>query len=133
LGKYEAVFILDPRKVEGDGNAFSETIKEQIQALGGTVTREKFLEKRQFARPIGKHKAGLYWDYIVEMGPQAVAQLENKYSLNATVLRLAVFKYEDGQDDYLFDANRDTKFFKEDAFQDEFDRDDRPYRSSRDK
>ena len=133
MGKYEAVFILDPSKVEGNGDAFSETIKEQLQALGGTVTREKCLDKKTFARPIGKHKAGIYWDYIVEMGPQAVAKLEDKYSLNPTVLRLAVFTYEDGQDDYLFDANRDTKFFKEEPFQDEFDRDDRPYRGSRDK
>lgn len=131
MAKYEAVFIFDPAVVEGNGEAFGKTVEEQIQALGGTITRIKCLDKRQFARPIGKHKAGIYWDYIVEMDTQAVAVLKDKYRLNPTVLRLVVFTYEDGQDDDVFKP-RDERFFRDENFQDDFDRDERPYRSFRD-
>ena len=37
MRKYEAVFILDPRKVEGDGEAFSDSIVENFKNNGGTV------------------------------------------------------------------------------------------------
>jgi len=133
LSKYEAVFILDPTKVEGNGEAFGKTIEEQIQALGGTLCRIKCLDKRQFARPIGKSKAGIYWDYVVELEANAVDQLKEKYRLNQTVLRLVVFSYTDGQDDYVFAAPQERAFLHEENFQDEFDRDERPYRNFRDK
>lgn len=122
MAKYEAVVILDPRKVEGNGEAFSATIEDQLKALGGEITRVKCLDKKVFARPIGKHKAGIYWDYVVEMGPQAVAQLEDKYRLNETVLRLCVFSYVDGQDDDVF-RPREERLFKEENFREDFDAD----------
>ncbi len=131
LAKYEAVFILDPRKVEGNGEAFSETIEEQLKALGGEVTRTKFFEKRFFAHPIGKHKAGLYWDYVVEMPEASVALLEEKFRRNTTVLRSAVFSFVEGHDDDVFKPR--TRDFRDDNFQDDmFDRDDRSFRSYRD-
>ncbi|MBP5674220.1 MAG: 30S ribosomal protein S6 [Lentisphaeria bacterium] len=130
MRKYEAVFILDPRKVEGDGEGFSATIEEAFKELGGTVERVKCLERKTFARPIGRHTMGIYWDYVVSLPPQAVAELKDKYRLNQTVLRLVVFNFEDGQDDSFFNPpeNR-AKLFQEDFFGDSFDHDDRPYRS----
>ena len=68
MSKYEVVFILDPQKVEGNGEEYDAAIQEQLKALGGEISRVKFLDKRTFARPMGKHKAGLYWDYIVTFG-----------------------------------------------------------------
>ncbi len=131
LAKYEAVFILDPRKVEGNGEAFSATIEEQIKTLGGEITRVKCLDKRVFSHPIGKHKAGVYWDYVMELSPSALAPLKDKYRLNSTVLRLAVFCYVDGQDDDVFKP-RDERMFKEENFQDDmFDHDDHSYRNYR--
>ena len=38
MRKYEAVFILDPRKVEGNGGAFDTTIQETLKANGVTIT-----------------------------------------------------------------------------------------------
>lgn len=133
MAKYEAVFILDPRKVEGNGEAFSASVEEQLKSLGGEVTRVKCLDKRVFARPIGKHKAGVYWDYVFVMPETAVAALQEKYSLNSTVLRLAVFLFVDGQDDDVFKPRAEReRILNDESFQDEFDRDDRPYRSFRD-
>ncbi|MBO7742546.1 MAG: 30S ribosomal protein S6 [Victivallales bacterium] len=130
MSKYEVVFILDPQKVEGNGEAFEATIQEQLKALGGEISRVKFLEKRTFARPMGKHKVGLYWDYVVTMGQQAPRALKDKYKLNDKVIRLAVFKYEDGQDDEVFKP-RDARIFGDESFQDEYENDNYRYRGSR--
>ncbi|MDD3695329.1 MAG: 30S ribosomal protein S6 [Lentisphaeria bacterium] len=128
--KYEAVFILDPRKVEGNGEEFSAGIVEQIQALGGKMRRVKCLDKRVFARPIGKHKTGVYWDFVAEMSPGSVEKLQDKYRLNKTVLRLAAFKFVEGQDDEVFKP-REERLFKEENFQDDMfeERSYRNYRS----
>ena len=130
MSKYEVVFILDPAKVEGHGEAFDAEIQEQLKALGGEISRVKFFEKRTFARPMGKHKVGLYWDYVVTLDPQAPVKLKDKYRLNSTVIRLAIFTYEDGQDDEVFKP-RDASIFGEESFQDEYDNENYRYRSNR--
>ena len=130
MSKYEVVFILDPAKVEGNGEAFDAEIQEQLKALGGEISRVKFFEKRTFARPMGKHKVGLYWDYVVTLDPQGPVKLKDKYRLNNTVIRLAVFTYEDGQDDEVFKP-RDASIFGEESFQDEYDNENYRYRSNR--
>ncbi len=130
MSKYEVVFILDPAKVEGNGEAFDAEIQEQLKALGGEISRVKFFEKRTFARPMGKYKVGLYWDYVVTLDPQGPVKLKDKYRLNNTVIRLAVFTYEDGQDDEVFKP-RDASIFGEESFQDEYDNENYRYRSNR--
>jgi len=127
VSKYEVVFILDPRKVEGNGEAFEATIQEQLKNFGGEISRVKFFEKRTFARPMGKHKVGLYWDYIVDMDETVPAQIKNKYRLNDSVIRIAIFKFEDGQDDAVF-KERDPKIFGEESFQDEYENEKYRYR-----
>jgi ribosomal protein S6 len=129
LAKYEAVFILDPRKVEENGEEFSDSIQEQIKSLGGVIHRVKFLEKRVFSRPIRKHKTGVYWDYVFDLDPAQVEVLQERYSLNLTVLRMAVFNFVDGQDDDVFKSQEERRL-SDDNFQDDiFDRDPRSYRS----
>ena len=130
MSKYEVVFILDPAKVEGNGEAFEATIQEQLKALGGEISRVKFFEKRTFARPMGKHKVGLYWDYVVSKDATVPAQIKDKYRLNQTVIRVAIFKFEDGQDDEVFKP-RDASIFGEESFQDEYENDAYRYRSGR--
>ena len=130
MSKYEVVFILDPAKVEGNGETFDAAIQEQIKEFGGEISRVKFFEKRTFARPMGKHKVGLYWDYVVSMDAAVPAKLKEKYRLNQTVIRVAVFKFEDGQDDEVFKP-RDSRIFGEESFQDEYDNDNYRYRSNR--
>ena len=129
LKKYEVVVILDPQKVEGNGDTFSAAIVNAMQELGGNVTRTKFFELRSFARPIKKHKAGIYWDYVVEAEGSFVAAIKDKYRLDAAVLRLVVFDFIDGQDDDVFNPRPEhDALFKEESFQDAYDREERPYR-----
>lgn len=130
MKKYEVVVILDPQKVEGDGDAFSESIKSEMAAMGANLAREKFFNLRTFARPIKKHKAGLYWDYVVEAEGTFVAALKEKYRLNQTVLRLAVFDFVDGHDDDVFNPRPEhDSLIKEEDFQDAYEREERPFRS----
>ncbi|MBR6373596.1 MAG: 30S ribosomal protein S6 [Victivallales bacterium] len=129
MKKYEVVIILDPRAVEGNGDAFSDAFQASMKEMGGNVTRVKFFEQRTFAYPIKKRKTGIYWDYVVEAEGTFVAALKDKYRLNQSVLRLVVFEFEDGQDDDVFNPREEhDKLIKEDNFQDAFDFDERPYR-----
>ena len=98
LRTYEAVFILDPKKVEDGGEALAKGVGEQVGTLGGKVQRAVSLGRRQFARPLGKHKAGIYWDVVLDLPTEAVVALKDRYRLNSTVLRLEVFMFEEGSD-----------------------------------
>ena len=129
MKKYEVVIILDPRAVEGNGDAFSDAFQASMKEMGGNVTRVKFFEQRTFAYPIKKRKTGIYWDYVVEAEGTFVAALKDKYRLNQSVLRLVVFDYVDGQDDDVFNPREEhDKLIKEDNFQDAFEYDERSYR-----
>ncbi|MCQ2403328.1 MAG: 30S ribosomal protein S6 [Lentisphaeria bacterium] len=130
MSKYELMFILDPAKVEGNGEAFDATIQAYLKELGAEVTRVKFFEKRTFARPIGRHKAGLYWDYVAELPATAPAAVQDKYRLNETVLRIGIFHFEDGQDDEVF-TPRDANILGEESFQDEFENENYRFRGPR--
>lgn len=94
--KYEIVFILDPKKVDDTGDAFIAQATTLIQEkLGGTVVESIAMGRKHFARPIGKHRAGVYWDLVVEMAADQVAVLQESYRLDSAVLRLQVFTYTD--------------------------------------
>lgn len=95
---YEAVFILDPKKIEDNGEAFAKSAGADVESLGGKVHKTVSLGRKQFARPIGKHRAGNYWDLIIDLAPENVALLQDRYRLNTTVLRFVVFNYEEGSD-----------------------------------
>ena len=94
MKKYEAVFILDMRKVEDEGKAFSEEFAQIIQSWGGSVTESVPMGRKQFAREIEKRKAGIYWNFILELDALKVKEIREKYRLDERVVRLLVISYE---------------------------------------
>ncbi len=94
MSKYEAILILDDHVYEDGGDAFIDQIESTIQDLSGTITERKSLGRRQFARQMGKRSTGIYWDLIVELPPGKVADLKEKYRLDTSVLRLAVYTFD---------------------------------------
>ena len=48
MKKYEAVFILDIRKVDDDGKAYSKELTEFIESLGGKVNEVIAMGRKQF-------------------------------------------------------------------------------------
>jgi len=93
LKTYEAVFILDEKKFDDGGEAFSQRVGEDISKLGGSLKNRDNMGRRQFARPIGKHTAGLYWDLVLDLPADKVTAFEDLYRLNEDVLRMQVFLY----------------------------------------
>ena len=91
---YEAVFILDSRKLEDSGEGFCQRVKEHVESLGGAIGKTMNLGRKQFARPLGRHKSGTYLDFIVTLDPEKVADFHDRYRLDSLVLRQEVFNYE---------------------------------------
>ena len=94
MKKYEAIIILDDRKVEANGNAFVRSVEEVIAELGGTKLVSECMGRKQFAYPIKKKNAGTYWDVIFEIDESGVAKLLDRYSLSQEVLRFVIFSYD---------------------------------------
>lgn len=94
MKKYEAVLILDIRKVDDEGNSFSEQFSKLIESWGGKMDETILMGRKQFARMINKKKAGIYWNYIFSLGADKVEDIQKQYMLDEKVLRLMVTNYE---------------------------------------
>lgn len=94
LKKYEAVFILDIRKVDDEGNSFSEQFSKLIESWGGKMEETILMGRKQFARMINKKKAGIYWNYVFSLAADKVENIQKQYMLDNKVLRLMVTNYE---------------------------------------
>ncbi|OVE82489.1 30S ribosomal protein S6 [bacterium M21] len=94
MKKYEAILILDDRKVEGNGTTFVKEFEAVIGELGGTNISSESLGRKQFASPIKKKSAGTYWDLTFDMDEDKVEDLKKRYKLTQQVLRLVVFVYD---------------------------------------
>lgn len=94
MKKYEAVFILDMRKVEDDGKAFSEEFAKMIGEMGGQVSDTVLMGRRQFAREINKRKAGVYVDFLFAVDPAQETTIREAYRLDERVLRILIVNDE---------------------------------------
>ena len=87
MKKYEAVFILDIRKADDEGVAFRNELTQLIESLGGKVEAAVAMGRKQFTYEINKRRAGLYFDFIFELGTDKVREIKEKYKLDQRVLR----------------------------------------------
>lgn len=94
MKKYEAVFILEIRKVEDEGKAFSEEFAKLVQSVGGEMHESVPMGRRQFAREIKGRKAGIYWDYVFSAEPDKITVLKDKYRLDERVVRMMFTKWD---------------------------------------
>ncbi len=94
MKKYEAIVILDPQRVDDHGEAFMNDVEAVVTELGGKVVSNEKMGRKQFAAPIRKKTAGLYWDLVFEAETDSISKLKDRYRLNNTVLRLEVFVYD---------------------------------------
>ncbi len=94
MKKYEAIFILDIRKVEDEGEAFSKEFAALVESLGGKVEDSIPMGRIQFAYEIEKRKAGIYWNFVFEAGNEANAAILDKYRLDERILRPFITTYD---------------------------------------
>ena len=94
MKKYEAVFILDIRKADDEGAAFCREFSELVAGLGGKVETTTAMGRKQFSYEINKRRAGLYFDFVFELGEQQVREIKAKYRLDARVLRNLILAFD---------------------------------------
>lgn len=94
MKKYEAIFILDIRKVEDEGKGFTEEFGKNLESWGGKLIEANAMGRKQFAREINKRKAGIYWNYIFELDPLKVKEIRDKYRLDERMIRMLIISYE---------------------------------------
>ena len=94
MKKYEAILILDDRKVEGNGSALVKDLESVITELGGSAITSDCMGRKQFAYPIKKKNAGTYWDILFTADEKTNTKLLDHYRLSPEVLRLVIFTYE---------------------------------------
>ncbi len=89
--EYETIFILNDRKFDDGGEAFSTKIEEVLGQCEATGIKKKNLGRKAFARQIGKKTHGLYWSFTFSMRPDQVENFQDKFRLEESVLRHVVF------------------------------------------
>lgn len=95
MKKYEAIFILDIRKVDDEGAAFSKNFAELIeQKLGGKMVSSTPMGRLQFSYEIKKRKAGIYYNYVFELEEAKVLDIKENYRLDETVLRNMIIVFD---------------------------------------
>ncbi|MDD4816876.1 MAG: 30S ribosomal protein S6 [Victivallaceae bacterium] len=87
MKKYEAVFILDIRKTEDEGVAFSNEFAELVGKLGGKMVTTEAMGRLQFSYEIKKRKAGIYFDFVFEAPEAAIFAIKDRYRLDERILR----------------------------------------------
>ena len=94
LKKYEAIFILDIRKVEEEGTVISSEIETLIKKWGGEMVKSVSLGRRQFAYEVKKRKGGIYWNYVFTAEPDKVKELKENFRLDERVLRNMIINFD---------------------------------------
>lgn len=94
MKKYEAIYILDDRRLDDQGDVFVGELTKYIESLGGNVEVAKSLGRKQLASPIRKRNTGIYWDLEMNMPEDKLKELHEHYRLNDTVLRDVVFIFD---------------------------------------
>ncbi len=89
MKKYEGLFILNlAGREEGVKDALDK-ISNDITAVGGKIETVQKMERKAFARIADKrHASGFYANVIFDATPDAIAQLQKKFSLNEEVFRV---------------------------------------------
>lgn len=91
---YDVIYILDEKKFEDGGEAFSKEVAAHLKSLGGDVKEVVNMGRKTFAAPVKRQTAGLYWNLVVDLDPAKVLTFEDKYRLNNSILRLKVMYYQ---------------------------------------
>ena len=88
MNKYEGLFILNTGGKDDSAPDLIEALKKEIENCGATVKAIQKMERRPFARPMGKQTSGYYVNFVFEGDSNVIATLRPKLALNETVLRV---------------------------------------------
>lgn len=92
--KYEAVFIIDPRKNEEETAALVEKFKTLCESNATEVTVDEW-GKRRLAYPINDEEEGVYTVINFTSEPSFPAELDRVYKITEGVMRSLIVAHEE--------------------------------------
>jgi small subunit ribosomal protein S6 len=94
MSSYELVFIAAPELDEEGLTAFVQKIVALVQSLGGQLAQIESRGKRQLAYPIRKHREGYYYVAQLQLGKDALKEMERSLKLNEQLVRYLIVHKE---------------------------------------
>lgn len=88
MKKYDALYIFVGVSKDDALEAHLEKALAEVARVGGNVLASESLGKRSFARPMKKRENGVYVKVRMELDPQKVDELVNRYHLVEEVFRV---------------------------------------------
>jgi len=88
---YEVAYLIAPSFTEEEAQNFHQTIKNEVQGLGGLIDEEGRVEKRKLSYAINKMREAYLAFCQFQLDPQKITALEEKMK-NPTVLRFLIIK-----------------------------------------
>jgi small subunit ribosomal protein S6 len=92
MSSYELVFITVPELDEEGLTAFVQKLTALVQGLGGQVAQMESRGKRQLAYPIRKYREGYYYVAQLQIGADALKELERSLKLNEQLMRYMIVR-----------------------------------------
>ena len=90
MNKYEAMIIFRDSLKDTDCDEAAEAVRAEIEKLGGKMTSNTRLGKREFARVMQKQQGGHYGLIAFQLAGDKVAALQARLKLNEQVFRVQV-------------------------------------------
>jgi ribosomal protein S6 len=90
LKTYQAMFIFSSSLTDDTVREILQSVRVEVEKLGGTVTATDPMGKRVFARPLKKMETGQYAKLLLQLPPTAVAPLLARLRLNEKIFRMQV-------------------------------------------
>lgn len=84
---YEGLFIFPETLEEAQLDQSIETVKAELEKLGGTLESSTRLGKRSFARPLRKKKGGIYVVIMFRLEGGQIDALKHRLKLSTNVFR----------------------------------------------
>ncbi len=95
MKKYDALYIFVGMVRDDAVEACLDKALAEVTRLGGNVLEKVSLGKRSFSRPMKKRESGVYVKVRLELDPQKVDELVNRYHLVDEVFRVQILAVDD--------------------------------------
>ncbi len=92
MQKYEVMMLYKPLLLEDIKKNTISVIEKFVTSNGGTFSEVDNLGKRLLAYPIKKFEEGHYIEYIMQIDPKHIKELERELTLLDNVLRFLIIK-----------------------------------------
>jgi len=92
---YEELFIIKPDVLDEEVDAFVETLRTQLVALGATVDKIDKWGKRRLAYKVDKYREGTYVLFQFSAEPQHVHEFERRLRVADAVLKFLTVRIDE--------------------------------------